>query len=80
MTCESKPPALDVAVCGNGSLFTHTTESPALMVRTAGSNPVASMVTVCVAGLRACAAPMLHASSTSAAIDASEHERFVHIV
>ena len=36
MSAESKPPASDVAVWGNGSLFTHTIVSPALTVRPSG--------------------------------------------
>src|SRR5450631_981409 len=36
ISCESKPPAVEVTVCGNGSLLTHTTESPAFTVSDAG--------------------------------------------
>src|SRR5438128_1098421 len=47
MLLESNvPPA--VAVCGNGSLFTHTTRSPRLTVRVSGTKRVPSIATVWV--------------------------------
>src|SRR5262245_27129232 len=74
MTLESKPFA--VAVCGKKSLFTHTTESPTRTVRSSGLKVVASMTTLCVAGLAAgCAVPGPMPKSTgpsSAARSASE--------
>ena len=56
MSFESKPPVFEVAVCGYGSLFSHTIESPAFTVRSAVSNLVPSIVTLCVAALAAFAA------------------------
>src|SRR3954452_24624561 len=51
MSSESNFPIFEVAVWGYGSLFTHTTVSPAFTVRSAGEKAVPSMVTVWVAGL-----------------------------
>src|SRR4051812_25691686 len=47
MLLESKVRAA-VAVCGNGSLFTHTTRSPRLTVSVSGMKRVPSMATVWV--------------------------------
>src|SRR5690606_29136823 len=59
--------ASDAAVCGNGSLLTHVTESPALIVRSAGANCVASIATVCVAGfLLTAGRSALHAAESAA--------------
>src|SRR5581483_277056 len=47
MLLESNVPAA-VAVCGNGSLLTHTTRSPRLTVRVSGTKRVPSIATVWV--------------------------------
>ena len=50
MVWESNPPTFDVDVCGNGSLFTHTTVSPAFTASVDGSKRDPSIVTVWVVG------------------------------
>jgi len=70
ITWESKAPVFDVAVCGNGSLLTHSTASPSLMVMAAGWNCVPSISTVWVDGADAAAAASggrLQASQPNAA-------------
>src|SRR5678815_1773660 len=68
MLCESK--ALEVAVCGNGSWFRHTIESPLFTVSAPGVKLTASMTTVCVVGWggsTAALGPKQQASAPSAA-------------
>src|SRR3954453_8210840 len=58
--CELNVPSFDVAVCGNGSLFTHTIVSPAVTMSAEGSNFDPSIVTVCVVALAVAAPPARH--------------------